>query len=154
MKTMTLLAVSALSTAMIAANVAAAGGSVTGTMPVTATAIDSCSIGTPTTMAFGLVNPIAPSSNADTTATAAVTCTNTTPYLVAVAGGALGAGGFTYSVYSDSGRTTLFPVSGGAKTLTGTGSAQTVTMYGRIALPQGSVVPGSYSTTTAVLVEW
>ena len=97
---------------------------------------------------------IAPASNADTTATAAVTCTNTTPYLVAVAGGTLGAGGFTYDIYSNSGRTTLFPVSGGTKTLTGTGSAQTVTMYGRIVLPQGSVVPNSYSTTTAVLVEW
>ena len=95
-----------------------------------------------------------------------VTCTNSTPYWVGLdAGLASGATVATrsmkgpsssllnYAIAQDSGHTTNWGNTDGvnAATGTGTGSSQTLTMYGQIFAGQ-SVVPGTYSDTiTATL---
>jgi spore coat protein U-like protein len=101
----------------------------------------------------------------DATSTITVTCTNSSPYKIGLdAGTGSGAtvtsrkmtsGGNTlnYSMYSDSGRTTNWGNTVGTDTVsgTGTGSAQNVTVYGRIPASQLSPV-GSYSDTVTVTV--
>ncbi len=120
-----------------------------------------CSISA-TALAFGTYS----GSQVNSTSTITATCTNTTPYNVGLnAGTASGATVTTrkmtgpnsallkYSLYSNSGRTTNWGNTVGTDTVAGTGSggAQTLTVYGQ--LPAGQVVtPGSYADTiTATL---
>lgn len=59
-----------------------------------------------------------------------------------------------YELYSDAGRTTVFPTTaGGAPSQSGNGSGQSITIYGRIA--SGQTVPaGSYSQTVTVNIDY
>ena len=93
-------------------------------------------------------------ANVDQTSTLQVQCTNTTPYNIGLdAGTGTGAtvavrkmtgGGNTvnYSLYSDSGRATVWGATIGTNTVaaTGNGAAQSYTVYGRIP-PQTTPAP-------------
>jgi spore coat protein U-like protein len=154
--------------ALLAANQLVAPGtytdtisSATTTFTVTAVIQATCSISA-STLAFGnyarsLIN---------STSTISVTCTNLTPYNVGLNAGT-GTGAtvtnrvmtgpssavLSYKLFSNSGRTTNWGNTVGTDTLagTGSGSAQSLTVYGQVPAAQ-SVIPGSYTDTiTATL---
>src|SRR5690348_15634383 len=112
-------------------------------------------------MAFGVYGGFV--TNA--TSTISVTCTNTTPYNVALDGGTApgghprnrrmrGPGGsLSYSLFRDSARTLVWGQVAGADTVSGTGNGatQNLTVYGQIPAGQ-AIAPGGYlDTITATL---
>src|SRR6185369_1088632 len=107
--------------------------------------IATCTINSASTLNFG--NSIGVlSANVDQQSTIQVTCTNTTPYNVGLNAGTgtgatvatrkltSGANTVNYTLYSNSGRTTVWGNTIGADTVaaTGNGSAHNYTVYGRI----------------------
>ena len=140
------------------------------TFQVTATIISSCTV-SGTTLNFGnSIDALATSTPLDATSTLSVTCTNTTPYTVSLnaganAGGASNFGARTmksgtrtlgYQLYLDTGRSSVWgdgTASSATVAGTGTGSAQSLSIYGRIPSLAG-VVPGSYSDTVTVTVTY
>jgi spore coat protein U-like protein len=119
-------------------------------------------------VAFGNVNTIS-GSNVDATGAISVTCTNGSTWS---AGASIGAGtGATfasrkmsagsnllnYTLYTDTGRTTVWGDGSTGNSLisgTGTGTAQAVTVYGRIAAGQTSAPAGAYGDTVSVTVTY
>jgi spore coat protein U-like protein len=108
------------------------------------------------------------SSNVDVQSSISVSCTNTTPYNVGFDKGVNGAsvttrqmkGGpsdelISYAIYSDSGRSTNWGNTVGTDTVagTGSGSGQTINVYGRVP-PQTTPRPGNYTDTITVTVTY
>lgn len=130
------------------------------------TIVAACSITTPADLDFGSTGLI--TANIDQTTTMNVTCTNTTPYNIGLDKGANGASvsarvmkhtslaaTVPYSLYSNSGRTNNWGNTIGTDTLagTGTGTSQTITVYGRVA-PQAAPTPGSYTDAVNVTLTY
>src|SRR4051812_15554934 len=117
------------------------------------------------TLAFGNYTM----SQVDASTTLSVTCTNTTPYTIALdAGtfsgattstrkmtGSVSGSSLAYQLYSNSGHTTAWGSNTGTDTVagTGSGSAQTPTIYGRIAAGQAPD-PGSYTDTVVATLTY
>ncbi|TIN25919.1 MAG: spore coat U domain-containing protein [Mesorhizobium sp.] len=134
-------------------------------MTVQMTITASCTISSASTLNFGSSGVIA--ANVDQTSTVQVQCTNTTPYNVGLDAGTgsgatvaarkmtNGASTITYSLYSDSGRTTVWGSTIGTNTVsaTGTGSAQSFTVYGRVPT-QSTPAPAAYTDTVTVTVTY
>jgi spore coat protein U-like protein len=141
-----------------------------GTFQVTATVLSSCNV-TGTTLNFGSnIDPISAAVPLDSSSTLSVTCSNTTPYTVALNAGT-NAGGSTnfssrsikngthtlgYQLYTDSGRSSVWgdgtsstATSGG----TGSGSSQSISIYGRLPTLSGAV-PGAYTDTVTVTITY
>lgn len=130
---------------------------------LTLTIAPSCAVSA-TNMVFPSTGFI--SAVVDSTATLTITCTNTTPYSVALSAGN-GAGAstsarkmtgpdgntLTYSLFKEIGRTSLW----GDGLLTasgeGTGSPQSLTVYGRVPV-QAAPPPGLYQDTVVVSVSY
>ena len=145
---------------------AADAATASSTLGVSMTITAGCSVAAGT-IAFGTQSTL--SANVDQTGTLQVTCTNTTPYTVGFDAGSFGGsvttrkmkGGATntefvnYALYLNAGRTSNWGSTIGTDTLAGTGngSAQTVTVYGRVP-PQSIGSPGGYSDTVAVTVTY
>lgn len=140
----------------------------TTTFGVSATVVDSCSVSA-TALGFGNVDPVSLASTAvDATTTVDVTCANGTTYDVGLDAGTAsgatvttrqmtsGANTMNYALYSDSGRTTNWGNTVGTDTVAGTGdgTAQSLTVYGRIPSGQGTVPTGAYSDTITVTVTY
>ena len=142
-----------------------ASGSVSAQFNVTATVLDNCAVSAGD-LAFG--NYSAGTGTAATaTSTVQVTCTASLPYTIALDGGAaadvtsrtmsdgashtLGYGLYTSAAYS----TIWGDGTGGTSTVpgTGSGSAQSVTVYGRIPASQ-FVTAGSYADLVTVTVNY
>lgn len=100
------------------------------------------------------------------TTTISVTCTNTTPYNVGLDAGKTtgatvltrqmlnGTAALNYALFSNSGMTTNWGNTTGSWVGgTGSGAAQTLTVYGQIAASQ-YVTPGSYSDTIIATVNY
>jgi spore coat protein U-like protein len=126
-----------------------------------------------TTMNFGSASaPI--TSNVTTTATATATCTSTTPYSIGLDNGQNASGSqrrmksssgsyINYGLYTDSARTQAWSTASsstactnGANTCvlkTGTGSSQSITIYGQVP-PQTSPTVGSYSDAVVVTLTY
>jgi len=135
----------------------------TDTFQVTADISASCTV-VATDLAFGTYDVFS-ATPTDGTATMDVTCTNATTYDVGLDEGTgtgatvasrkmtSGANLLNYSLYQESGRTTVWGDTAGVDTVSGTGSgsAQTITAYGRIFALQSSA-PGSYADTITVTV--
>jgi spore coat protein U-like protein len=133
----------------------------TTTFAVTATVQATCQISA-TSLAFGTYT----GTQIDTTSTITATCTNTTTYTLALNAG-VGSGATTstrlmtgpsaatlgYSSFRDSGRTLNWGNVQGVDTVAGTGngSAQAITVYGRLGASQ-LVAPGSYSDTLTATI--
>jgi spore coat protein U-like protein len=139
--------------------------STTSTFAVQATIAATCTINSASTLNFGTLGVLA--SNTDQTSTIQVACTNTTPYNIGLDPGAgtgatvavrkltSGANTVNYTLYSDSGRTTVWgnTVSTDTVAATGNGVAQSYTVYGRIPA-QTTPAPGSYADTITVTVTY
>jgi spore coat protein U-like protein len=139
--------------------------STTTTFAVQATITATCTINSASTLNFGTLGVLA--ANTDQTSTIQVTCTNTTPYNIGLDVGTgsgatvavrkLTSGGATvnYTLYSDSGRTTVWGNTVSTDTVagTGSGSSQNYTVYGRIPA-QTTPAPGNYADTITVTVTY
>ena len=137
----------------------------TSTLNVSLTITDSCIVST-TPVAFGTQGVLA--SAVDATGTVVVTCTNGTANTVSLdAGGGSGATTTArkltgpaaavvgYALYRDAGRTQLWGNTIGTDTAagTGTGSAQTLTVYGRVPA-QSTPAAGAYADVVNVTVTY
>ncbi|NGO54553.1 Csu type fimbrial protein [Allomesorhizobium camelthorni] len=140
----------------------------TTTFGVSATVAATCVINSASALAFGTVGALA--ANVDQTSTIDVKCTNTTPFNIGLGAGTAtgatvttrkmtGAGAspatLSFSLYSDTGRTTNWGNTVATDTVasTGTGSSQTFTVYGRIPV-QTAPKPDTYSDTITVTVTY
>jgi len=137
----------------------------TTTMTVQMTITATCLVNSASTLNFGTQGVL--STNVDQTSTLQVTCTNTTPYNIGLNAGTgtgatvaarkmtSGANTVNYTLYSNSGRTTLWGNTVGTDTVaaTGNGAAQSYTVYGRVP-PQAAPAPGTYTDTITVTVTY
>ncbi|RUL77555.1 Csu type fimbrial protein [Dyella choica] len=142
-------------------------GTSTSTFNVTLTLQANCSI-TANPLNFGSTGVLTAAINQQTTLS--VTCSNTTPYNVGLdagtvtgstvtarlmAGTATGNTGTTvnFDLYQDSGHTTTWGNTQGTNTVggTGTGSAQSITVYGQVPV-QSTPKPDTYQTTVTATV--
>lgn len=130
----------------------------------TATINANCNVSA-TNVNFGSVGVLA--ANVDSTGSVTVRCTDTTPYNIGLSAGA-GSGAtvasrkmtsgiktVTYSLYSDSGRTSVWGNTIGTDTNAGTGTGldQAYTVYAR-APAQTTPAPGAYTDTIVVTVTY
>lgn len=130
----------------------------------TATINADCNVSA-TNINFGTVGALV--SNVDATGSVTAQCTSTTPYNIGLSAGS-GAGAtvanrkmtsgvktVNYSLYTDSGRTTVWGNTVGTNTNsgTGTGSNQVFTVYGRVPA-QTTPAPGTYTDTIVVTVTY
>lgn len=131
---------------------------------VSATALGTCTVSA-SNLSFGSVSTLA--SNVDATSSLAVQCSNGLPYNVGLgAGNGSGAtvesrkmssstATVTYGLYSNASRATVWGNTVGTNTVggTGTGSSQSLTVYGRVPV-QATPVAGTYSDTVLVTVTY
>ena len=142
------------------------GGSITFPFSATATVPASCEIDVMNNLNFGTV-PGLINSNNDQTTSLSFTCTKTTPWKVSLDNG-LHANGTVrrmrldatsnyveYELYSDSARNLPWGSTLDVDTVNsiGTGSSQSLTVYGRVPAPQ-SVPSGNYSDTVTVTITY
>lgn len=142
----------------------------TGSMGVQATVSSACSVSASTLNFGAAIDPLSASVPIHVNTSLSVQCTNTTPYTVALdagtnAGGpgnfsaramSSGANTLAYQLYTDVGRTTVWgdgTASSSTVSGTGSGSAQTLTVYGRLPSLSGAV-PGAYTDTVVVTVTY
>ena len=146
---------------------AALAATATSSMNVTATVTANCTVST-SALAFGSVNVIG-GTNVDSTGGLTITCTNGTAWSAAAGVGAGSGASFTnrrmtaganllnYNIYTTTARTIVWgdgTASTGLLTGTGTGAAQSVTVYGRVGSGQTGVPAGSYTDTVAVTITY
>ncbi|WP_010162381.1 spore coat protein U domain-containing protein [Sphingomonas sp. PAMC 26617] len=133
------------------------------TFSVTANVVSSCQISA-TALTFGTYT----GSQTDATSTITATCTDTTAYTIGVSAG-LGTGAtvtsrrmsgpsadvLSYAIYREASRTTIWGTTIGTDTVasTGNGTAQAITVYGRLAAGQ-LPVPGAYSDTLTATITY
>jgi len=142
------------------------GGSITFPFTANATVPASCVIEIANNLNFGTV-PGLINNNNDQTTSLSFTCTKTTPWKVSLDDG-LNVTGTTrrmrlgatsnyvqYELYSDSARSQRWGNTLDIDTVnnTGTGSSQSLTVYGRVPAPQ-SVPSGDYSDTVTVTITY
>jgi spore coat protein U-like protein len=144
----------------------ACAGTATATFNVTATVLGSCAV-TAADLAFGTYNA---SDASPTTAnsTIDVTCTSGTSYTVALDGGSVAndvtaramsdgaAHSLSYALYTTSGYSTIWgdgTASTGTVAGTGNGSAQALTVYGRIPANQ-YIAANTYTDQITVTVSY
>ena len=155
------LVVAALTPAMT--DTPANASTATGSVPISATVLAQCDVSA-TSLSFGNYS----SAQLDGSATVSVTCTNGTPYTVALDTGS-GSGAtvpnramtgpssavLNYSLYRDTGRSQVWGQTVGTDTLagTGTGSLTALTVYGRIPAGQHPA-PGAYTDTVSVTLAY
>lgn len=165
MRVMSLAAVAAF-TAQLMLATAASAATATGNMTVRITIQAECKIESADDLDFGTWGVM--DANIDQTTTISVQCTNSTPYTIGLSAGA-GAGAtvavremtgpaaaiVNYTLYSDSARTQVWGVTVGTDTVAGTGdgSAQPLTVYGRVP-PQTTPAAGVYTDTVAITVTY
>jgi len=138
--------------------------STTAPFTVTATNTTNCSVSA-STLNFGSTGILRAALDAASSIT--VTCTSAAPYTVALDGGLSGATdptqrkmtqagqSVTYGLYQDASRATPWGGSVGVNTVAGTGSglAQSFTVYGRVPA-QNTPAPGTYSDTVVLTISY
>lgn len=142
----------------------------TGTFQVTATVISACTVSGALLNFGSAINPLSASVPLYASSTLTVQCTNTTPYAVSLnagtnAGGPSnfaaramknGSNALGYQLYLDSGHSQVWgdgTASSGTSSGTGTGSTQSLTIYGSVPTLSGTV-PGAYSDTVTVTITY
>lgn len=154
-----------LAAGLIVASAGAFAATTTTTFQVTANVAAQCNVSA-ANLAFGAVDPIG--GNVDQTTTVTVKCTKNSPYTVGLNAGtttgatiaqrlmANGADTMQYNLYTDAARSTVWGNSAVAPTWVsgtgaGLGTAQVLTVYGRVPSGQTNLAVGTY-TETAVTV--
>lgn len=158
------LAVVSLVTPIVGSGSAIAA-TATGTLGVTINITSGCVVDAgPNTLDFGSTGAVI-GANVDVQTTFNVTCDNTTTYTVALNGGVSGsitaremrngANAVSYQLYTNTARTTVFGDGTNGITVagTGTGLAQAITVYGRVA-PQTAPATGVYNDTVTITVTY
>jgi len=134
----------------------------TATFLVSLTITSDCEIST-NPLSFGSSGVIQTNIAVSTTLT--VTCSNTTPYNIGLDAGTVtgstvaarllssGTANVSFQLYEDSGHTTVWGNTIGTNTLTGTGTgaAQSLTVYGQVPT-QTTPAAGTYSSTVTMSV--
>lgn len=151
----------------VAAPGTATAATASSTMSVTATVTANCTVST-TALAFGNVDTTS-GSDVDATGGLSIRCTNGTAWSASAGVGSgtgatygarrmtLGANQLTYNIYTTAARNFVWGDStAGTQIISGTGSgtAQAVTVYGRVGLGQTSVPAGAYADTVAVTITY
>jgi spore coat protein U-like protein len=157
LQTRVLVCLVAASVIDLAGDRADATTTTTASFTVTMTLNASCTIVSTATLNFGSQGVL--TANVDQTTTLQVQCTNTTPYNIGLDAGTgsgatvttrkltSGANTVNYSLYSDSGRTTVWGNTVGTTvSATATGAAQSYAIYGRVP-SQTTPAPGTYTDT-------
>lgn len=156
-----------VATIVLASMTSVQAGSSSGSLQVTATVLSACVV-TGGTLPFGSLDPVTTSGAVNASTTLSVQCSNSTAYTVALdaglnAGGTAnfssrrlsnGSGTIDYQLYRDSARSIVWgdgTASSSTVTGTGNGSAQSLTVYGRIPA-LGTAAPGAYTDTVTILV--
>ena len=152
---------------MLATASPAAAATATSSLNVNATVTANCTVST-SALGFGSVNTIG-GSNIDGTGGLSITCTNGTEWSAAAGVGAGSGASFTgrrmtsganqlgYNLYTSGAYSTVWgdgTASTGLLTGTGSGSAQSITVYGRVSSGQTGVPAGSYADTVAITVTY
>jgi spore coat protein U-like protein len=132
---------------------------------VTITITSTCSIDAATAGNIDFLSVASTATNVQATGTLSVTCTNGTPYSVALGEGSNNAGGgaagrrmeaggvlVPYQLYSDASRTVVWDDDAGVVAGTGSGSAQPLTVYGLV--PSANFPAGNYSDTVTATVTY
>lgn len=160
----------ALAASLGTAAVPSMAGTTSGSLGVSATVISSCVVSGASLNFGSAIDPTSASLPIDASTTMTVQCTATTPYSVALNAGlnagsasnfgarAMTSGSQTlgYQLYADALRTVVW---GDGTSLSGvlpgvgTGSNQTLTIYGRLPSLTGTV-PGIYADTVTVTVTY
>jgi len=159
-----LIAAAAFSTLLATSQVDAA--TVTTNLGVRIVIQAACTVATPSNLDFGTQGVLA--GNTDQTTAISVTCTNTLPYSVSLNAGA-GSGATTtvrrmtgpasatinYAIYRNAARSQVWGNTIGTNTVAGTGngSAQSITVYGRVPA-QTTPAAGTYTDTVGVTVTY
>ncbi|BBB14875.1 spore coat protein U [Candidatus Rickettsiella viridis] len=141
----------------------------TGTLPVSATVIAACLVGTVTPVAFGNYDPTSTTDNIAGQGVIPVTCTNGTSYTIGLNAGTFtgatvttrrmtgtSAAGLAYGLFQNTGRTTNWGNTPGTDTpaaVVATGTSQSVNVYGKITALQ-AVAAGSYSDSVTITVNF
>ena len=149
------------------AGAAQAASPATSNLTVTITIINECTAGATTPVAFGSYGVLV--ANVDAAGTISVTCTTGAPYTISLNAGTGGgttttrkmagtgpATGSTvdYKLFSDSARSLNWGNTvGEIVSRTGTGSAETIDVYARVA-PQSTPPAGTYNDMVAVTVTY
>jgi spore coat protein U-like protein len=148
----------------------AGAGTATQNLSVTASVTANCTIST-AAVAFGAYDPVVTNATAalNGTGTVSVTCTNGATTAITLGQGTFAGTGSTdalpvrrlndggadylsYTLYSDTGRTTIWGnTSGTSVAHTGTGLLTAITVYGAVAAGQ-NVPPGSYTDTVVATI--
>jgi spore coat protein U-like protein len=153
---------------LLVLSIPALGATASGVLNVSATISSDCTVGA-STLAFGTLSSGAVlAGNIDIAGTVTVNCTNGAPYTVRLGVGAgtgatfasrkmtAGANLLNYSIYSTTGRTTVWG-DGTAATVTvagtGSGAVQSLSAYGRIFSGQ-TPQAGTYNDTVTVTVTY
>lgn len=139
----------------------------TANLVVSLTITANCTIGA-STVPFGSTSSLLTAINQ--TGTLNVTCTNTTPYTVGLDGGNVATSTVTarlmagtatgnttttipYQLYSDTGRSTVWGnTSGTWVTGTGSGTSQTLTVYGQVPTATITPKPDTYQSTVIATI--
>ena len=145
-------------------------GTATGSITVSATVVSSCIVSGATLNFGAAIDPTSASVPIDSSTSITVVCTATTPYAVALnagvnAGGASNFGAravknglksLGYQLYADALHTTVWGDGTSASATqpgVGTGSNQSLTVYGRLPSVTGAI-PGTYTDTVTVTVTY
>jgi spore coat protein U-like protein len=163
----TLVTGAAIAAAGLCVATPAFAATVGSTLNTNATVTANCTVST-SPLAFGNVDSTS-ASDVDATGGLSITCTNGSGWTASagVGGGPLasygnrkmtsGANVLNYNIYTTAARATVWgDGTGTTGTISGTGSgsAQAVTVYGRVAGGQNSVPIGSYADVVAVTVTY
>jgi spore coat protein U-like protein len=152
----------------------AQAGTATANMAVQITITASCTINATTLDFLSNAGTVLVSSNVDAQANVSVTCTSGSPYSIGMNNGAnasasqrrmISGGNFlNYNLYTDTARTAAWTTTtqtasctGGAGTCvlgTGTGSSQSVTIYGRVPSIGTAPPPGTYTDTVTMTITY
>jgi spore coat protein U-like protein len=144
----------------------ASAATATSTFTVQMTITSSCVINSTSTLNFSGSQGVLV-ANVDATSSVLVQCTNTTPYNIGLDAGTgtgatvttrkltNGSNTINYSLYSDSGRSTVWGNTVGTNTVSGTGNgaSQSYTIYGRVP-PQTTPAAATYTDTITVTVTY
>ena len=139
----------------------AMAANVNATFNVTATVAASCRIVTTNDLAFGAYDPTAAGAlDAATTATYRCVKNTLATFYITPASGAramtAGAESLNYELYSDAGRTLVFPsaFAAGVTNTPGTNAVQTLDIYGRVPALQDAGVNAGYTQTATLNIDF